>query len=409
MTARVEAIGMSRRSLVARLVACGTGLVLGSPTLARRTSRSAGSWNFGAAHLEWEPLEVGTGDTLLVSAQVRGVPARAVLDSGSGASIMSTALAAKLGLNNGERRMISGLSAKAPVLLVRDIDVQLARETRRLPFAVVGDLSSVSAAFGRPIDVLLGADMFTGSCIALDFANRRMAVVKSGTFLAGPDWRAVALGRGAKQELFIRASVEGLSPVPLMIDLGSSAALMLSSAYARDQGLLNGKLVSTAAIGGVDGVRVNDAFTTQNINIEGLGVSNVPTLGMRAWLSTSTVGNVGLPLIAQFDVVFDVTAGFVWLRPLGPRRRLPMLKDRSGLGLAASPTALTVVHVAANSPAEKAGWAVGDRIVAVNGHSIDANYTRGELWQVRSRPAGTLVKLTMASGDVRELRLADYY
>ena len=73
------------------------------------------------------------------------------------------------------------------------------------------------------------------------------------------------------------------------------------------------------------------------------------------------------------------------------------------------PTALTVVHVAANSPAEKAGWAVGDRIVAVNGHSIDANYTRGELWQVRSRPAGTLVKLTMASGDVRELRLADYY
>ena len=58
--------------------------------------------------------------------------------------------------------------------------------------------------------------------------------------------------------------------------------------------------------------------------------------------------------------------------------------------------------------AEKLGWKVGDRIVAVNGHSIDANYTRGELWQVRSRPAGTLVKLTMASGDVRELRLADY-
>ena len=143
MTARVEAIGMSRRSLVARLVACGTGLVLGSPTLARQTSRSAGSWNFGAAHLEWEPLEVGTGDTLLVSAQVRGVPVRAVLDSGSGASIMSTALAAKLGLNDGERRMISGLSAKAPVLLVRDIDVQLARETRRLSLAVVGDLSSV--------------------------------------------------------------------------------------------------------------------------------------------------------------------------------------------------------------------------------------------------------------------------
>lgn len=88
--------------------------------------------------------------------------------------------------------MISGLSAKAPVQLVRDIDVLLARETRRLPFAVVADLGVVSAAFGRPIDVLLGADMFTGSCFALDFRNMRLAVAKSGDFLAGPDWRAVS-------------------------------------------------------------------------------------------------------------------------------------------------------------------------------------------------------------------------
>ena len=81
-------------------------------------------------------LEVGNGDTLLFRhkcAECR----RAVLDSSSGASIMSTALAAKLGLNNGERRMISGLSAKAPVPLVRDIDVQLARETRRLPLPLL--------------------------------------------------------------------------------------------------------------------------------------------------------------------------------------------------------------------------------------------------------------------------------
>lgn len=334
---------------------------------------------------------------------------RAVLDSGSGASIMSTALAAKLGLSNGERRMIYGLSAKAPVKLVRDVDVLLARETRRLPFAVVADLSAISAAFGRPIDILLGADMFTGSCIALDFGNRRLAVAKSGTFLAGPGWQSVALGRGSKQELFIRASVAGLAPVPLMLDLGSSAALMLSSAYARDQGLLSGKPLSTAALGGVDGVKINDIFTILNMNIEGLNVSNIPTLGMREWLGTSTVGNIGFPLIAQFDVVFDVTAGFVWFRPLDPRHRLPMLKDRSGLGLAASPTALTVVHVAANSPAEKAGWVVGERIVAVNGHPVDANYTHGELWRARYRPAGTLVKLTTETGDVRELRLADYY
>ncbi|MGT2516328.1 aspartyl protease family protein (plasmid) [Sphingomonas panni] len=400
---------MSRRSLLARILTYGTGMVVGRPALAGVASRGSPRWDFGAAHLEWKPLEIGTGDLPLVSAQVGGLPVRAVLDSGSGASIMSTALAAKLGLNTGEPRMIYGLSAKASVQLVRNIDVLLARETRRLPFAVIGDLSAISAAFGRPIDMLLGTDMFTGSCIALDFGKRRLAVAKSGTFLAGPGWQSVALGRGSKQELFIRAAVTGQAPVPLMLDLGSSAALMLSSAYARDQGLLNGKPLSTAALGGVDGVKTNDIFTIPNINIEGLNVSNIPTLGMRDWLGTSTVGNIGFPLIAQFDVVFDVTAGFVWFRPLDPRHRLPMLKDRSGLGLAASPTALTVVHVAANSPAEKAGWVAGERIVAVNGHPVDANYTHGELWRARYQPAGTLVKLTMETGDVRELKLADYY
>ena len=391
------------------MFAYGTGLVIGPSALVRAASQSAPSWNFGAAHLDWEPIEIGTGDTLLVSAQVSGLSVRAVLDSGSGASIMSTALAAKLGLNNGERRMISGLSAKAPVQLVRDIDVLLARETRRLPFAVVADLGAVSAAFGRPIDILLGADVFTGSCIALDFGNMRLAVAKSGAFAPGPDWRAIPLGRGTKQELFVRASVAGLAPVPLMIDLGSSAALMLSSTYARAQGLLTGKRISTAALGGVDGVKINDVFTIPNIDVEGLDAPNIPTLGMRDWLGTSTVGNIGLPLIAQFDVVFDVTAGSVWFRPLDPRHRLPMLKDRSGLGFAASPTALTVVHVAANSPAEKGGWAIGDLIVGVNGHPVDADYTHGSLWRWRFGSAGTIVKLDTATGEHRTLRLADYY
>ena len=403
-----EATGMSRRSIVTRILV-GAGVIMGRPALAKALPEPSRPWNPGAGHLEWEPLEVGTGDTLLVSAQVGGSSVRAVLDSGSGATMISTALAAKLGFNNGERRMISGLSAKAPVHLVRDVEVLLARKMRRLPFVVVADLSAASAAFGRPIDMLLGTDMFAGSCIALDFGNKRLAVAKSGTFIAGSGWRAVALGRGTKQELFIRASVAGLAPMPLMIDLGSSTALMLSAAYARAQGLLNGKPVSTAALGGLDGVKTNDVFTIPNIHIEGLGVSNIPAIGMRDWLLTSAVGNIGLPLIAQFDVVFDVTAGFVWLRPLDPRHRLPMLKDRSGLGLAVSPTALIVVHVAANSPAEKRGWAVGDRIVAVNGHPIDTDYTHGEFWRWRFGSAGMLVKLETAAGERRALRLADYY
>lgn len=354
-------------------------------------------------------MEIATGDNLLVSAQIAGLSVQAVLDSGCGASIIDAALAARLELGAGEKRTISGLSGKAPVRLVRDVVLGIGDDTRRLPFAVVADLSAMSAAFGRPIDLLLGADVFEDRCIALNFANRRLAVAASGSFRVRRGWSAVAIGRGDKRELFVLASVAGAPPAPLMLDLGSSAALMLSSAYIAAHSLAIGKPVSTAALGGVEGIRTVDLLTIPKVAIASSIVANVPTVGMRNWLSTSTIGNIGLPFLAQFDAVVDVTAGLLWLRPLEPRRRLPMLKDRSGLGLAASPTGLTVVHVAAKSPAERSGWAIGDRIVAINGHPADATYTQGKQWQWRYGPAGMIVRLGMAGGGTRELRLADYY
>ncbi|WP_371918029.1 retropepsin-like aspartic protease, partial [Pseudomonas sp. FW306-02-F04-BA] len=58
-------------------------------------------------------------------AKVSGVAIDAVLDSGSGASIISKPLAAKLGLTNLEPRRINGLGGKAPVGLVRNVAVML--------------------------------------------------------------------------------------------------------------------------------------------------------------------------------------------------------------------------------------------------------------------------------------------
>ena len=331
------------------------------------------------------------------------------MESGSGASIIDVSLARSLGMEDGERRMISGLGGKAPVRLIRDVDVLFGNRTRRLPFAVVADLGALSAAFGRRINMLLGADMFADNCIALDFGHRRFALMPTGSFPGGADWTPVALGHGAKQELYVSASIGGSSPVPLMIDLGSSAALMLSSTYVDAHDLTRGRATSTAALGGVEGVATVDVFVTPKLDIGGLAAQNIPTLGNRNWLSTSTVGNIGLPLIGQFDAIFDVSAGFVWLRPPASRHSLPMLKDRSGLGIAASEHALTVAHVAIGSPAAKAGWGVGEHIVAVNGHPIDADYTHGSLWNWRFGPAGAVVDLSMDGGKSRKLRLADYY
>jgi hypothetical protein len=393
------------------LMYLGAGLIVTGiplPLWAARTDRD-GSWDGFATPPIWRPLEVGTGDTLIVPAKVSGVAIDAVLDSGSGASIISKPLAAKLGMTDLEPRRINGLSGKAPVGLVRNVAVTLGAYATVLPFAVVADLGAISAAFGRPIDMLLGADVLAGGCVALDFATRRFAFEKPASFVPGAEWTALPLGHGAKKELFVLASVGGLDPVPLMLDFGSSSALMLSSAYIEEHSLLAGKTVSTAALGGVEGVQIVKPFTAEKVSLGALSTNSVPALALDRWSSVSTVGNIGMPLLGQFDIVLDVSQGRLWLRSAPPRARLPMLKDRSGLGLAASATDLTVVHVASGSPAAQAGWAAGEHVIAVNGRPIDGSYTRGLLWQWRYGQAGTRVALKLADGTTRVLKLADYY
>lgn len=371
------------------------------------TAPSGGLWNGLAPDADWDRFEMATGDTLVVRAKVGGIATAAILDSGSAASLISASLAARLGLDGAEQRTIRGLGGRAPARIVRDLDVVIGRQARHLALAYVADLDTASAAFGRPIDLILGQDILAGRCLALDFANARYALAER--FAGGPDWAFAPLGHGSNRELLVHASIAGLDPAPLVVDLGSSTALMLSRDYTDQHGLLEGKPHSTAVLGGVGGKRLATTFMVDRTEVAGLGVDVIPALAVADWLSASTVGNIGLPLLAQFDVVLDFAAGRLWLHALAPSRRPAMLEDHSGFGLAASTDALTVVHVAAGSPAARDGWVIGDRIVAVDGRAIDNTYTQGALWRWRFGPVGRHVKLTVDGGAVREIRLADYY
>jgi hypothetical protein len=349
------------------------------------------------------------GDTLMISADVAGSPVRAILDSGSAASIINTRLVKRLGIAPSGKRMIRGTGGRVEVTEISDVAVTVADDQRRLPFAIMSDLAAISSAFGRPIDLVLGEDFLTGRCAALDFTHGRIGFAPTGRFAGGRGWRRLVLTHGTRLELLVAASIGGGSPVQLIFDLGSANALMLSTAFVAAQDLLAGKARSTAALGSLDGVQIVTAFVLDDVAIGGAHIAAVPVAGLDHWQSDSAVGSIGLPLIAQFDVIMDIAAGSLWLRRAPPKRRLPMLKDRSGFGLAVSSSALTVAHVAAHSPAEKCGWSVGDRIVRIDGRSIDASYTRGELWRWRFWPAGTHVRLDDGSGIARLLTLTDYY
>lgn len=399
---------VQRRAMLAGLLS-GSALAMAampSRLLAMTTPRG-GLWSGLPPNPAWNSFELATGDTLLVRAHIGGIATAAIVDSGSAASIISASLAARLGLEGTEQRTIRGLSGRAPARIVRALDVVIGGQSHHLATAYIVDLDTASAALGRTIDLVLGADVFAGRYLALDFANSRYALAES--FAGGPDWTFAPMGHGRNRELLVYASIAGLDPVPLMVDLGSNTALILSRDYADRHGLLEGKPRSTTVLGGVEGKRTATTFMVDRAEMAGLVIDAIPTLAVDDWLSGSTVGNIGLPLLAQFDVVLDFAIGRLWLHVLAAGRRPAMFKDRSGLSLMASAHALTVVHVAPGSPAARSGWAIGDRIIAIDGRPADMTYTRGTLWRWRFGPVGRRVKLTVEGAAVREIRLADYY
>lgn len=396
----------SRRAMLACLLSAGVTATIVAPSRLL-AGVSDDLWSGLPDNTAWDSFDMATGDTLLVTASLRGTSVAAILDSGSATSIISASLAARLGLASVEERTIRGMSGRANSKIIHNVTVTIGRQPRLLPVLFIADLDAASAAFGRPIDLVLGQDVLAGRCLALDFAKSRYAF--GDRFAGGSDWVFTPFARGANRELLVSASIAGLAPEPLMVDLGSTTALMLSHDYADRNGLLTGKAQSSAMLGGVDGKRLATTFMVNRTDIAGLGIYTIPALAVSNWLSTSAIGNIGLPLLAEFDVVLDFAAGRLWLHTLAARHRPVMLEDHSGLGLAASNNALTVVHVAEGSPAARDNWMIGDRIVAIDGQPVDTSYTQGALWRWRFGDVGRRVKLTIDGGAIREIQLADYY
>lgn len=239
---------MHRRALLARSLSAAA--IMGASSIAgplAALARTGDGWDLARGYFDWTSAEIAMGDTLMIFAEVAGSPVHAVLDSGSAASIINTRLLKRLGIATSGKRIIRGTGGRVEVTEVRDLALMVAAVRTRLPFAIVSDLTAISSAFGRPIDLVLGEDILAERCVALDFTQDRIGFAPTGSFAGASGWRCLPLTYGSRRELLVAASIGGGSPVPLIFDLGSANALMLSTAFVAAQNLLDGKARSTGA------------------------------------------------------------------------------------------------------------------------------------------------------------------
>jgi predicted aspartyl protease len=336
---------------------------------------------------------------------IDGKPAEAWLDSGAGASVVDAAFARRLGLELGGPIKAHGVTGEVADVHLAKASLtagDLAMPNRRV---VVMDLSAVQRLVGRPVQVLLGRDVFDQAVVQIDFETRRIALLPREGFAAPPGTPLPLKRSGDLRSIPIRvAGVE----MPAILDLGNAGGLLIDQEFAAHYGLLDGRKASTTLGVGADGAREEMQTTVDRLELGGVSLDATPTTATPN-LSSKAPANIGLQVLSRFKLTIDFAGDRIWLAPYADANSRPFRKNRAGLTLAPQDGRLVVDHVARGSPAERGGWKKGDAITAIDGKPTPAGFAAVEASFFVYGAAGTDVALTLADGRRRKLTLADYY
>ena len=291
---------MFRRASPASLACLGAVLALAAPAGAAPASPARGY-----------ALQLLPGSRLMLAAQVNGHDVQALLDSAAEATIIDRDCARRIGLLPGEAVQGQGSGAGSfDAELVKG--VTLAAVGLALPDqeVAVADLSDVGRRLlGRPIDVILGRELFDAARLEIDVRQRRIRVLAEGE-----QPRGTRLGLQAEHGVeTVPVAIEGHPEVRATFDLGNGAQVLVSRRYAAALGLLtDGRSVQRTAGGGLGGETQRETFVLRSLQVAGRRFTDVAA-AIDPQESASDL-NVGLSVLGQFVVSTDFAGKAVWLR-----------------------------------------------------------------------------------------------
>jgi predicted metalloprotease with PDZ domain len=152
--------------------------------------------------------------------------------------------------------------------------------------------------------------------------------------------------------------------------------------------------------------------TLSRIQFAGINFSQVPSVfpsnTVRRSDSPLVSGNIGLELLARFRLIVDYPHDRLYAVPNAKAESVPFIKDRLGLYLSKQGTTFVVDFVSPESPAQAAGFKVGERIAMIAQKSAQI-WSQAKLTNLRSAPKGTTMVFTMENGSTRQVKAIDYF
>jgi hypothetical protein len=247
---------------------------------------------------------------LFVPATVNGQATAALLDSGAEMTVLDDDFAARLGLDAGGSATARGSGAATmEARFAENVAIQAAG-ARLVDRVAIVDLDEVSERLiGRPVEMILGRELFDRVPLRLDIAAGRIAP-------AGPvDRRGERLPLGEHRGTpTIPAAVEGHAPVQAAFDLGNGSEVLIGRAYAERIGLAAPhRIVERRPGGGLGGAVERDIVVIRNLRVAGREFSDVRA-AIDPGESASDL-NIGTSILRHFVITTDFPDRAVWLEP----------------------------------------------------------------------------------------------
>ncbi|MFC3654039.1 PDZ domain-containing protein [Dyella humi] len=396
-----------------RLLTCLVGLLLANsalstplsdkPTLIRSVPVHAATFRDDVSSTGWINFDFADGRSILVPAKVNGQSVLVKLIDGADTSYIDKDFAASIGF-----QPPTGTKTFGSV----STQVQLGALTLRRVKTTTADLGakrtdSLFAPF------ILSDDLFNQVVVDIDFAHRRVAFQDPRS--------AIQLPNGAVEIPLIRhldsrtvpVSIEGTAPVPFEWFLGDPSPVTVYQPYYETHKLLESRSTSVRLGGGLNGQRPQEPVATlSRVQFAGVNFYQVPGVfpsnAVRGSDSPLISGNIGLELLARFRLIIDYPHARLYAVPNIEAESAPFVKDRLGLYLSKQGVTFVVDFVSPGSPAQAAGFKVGERIAMINQKAGPA-WTQAELTNLRFATKETAIVFTMESGSTRQVKAKDYF
>jgi hypothetical protein len=350
------------------------------------------------------PFEVSV-NWILVPVRVNGSePIHLILDTGMpmyGAVLFDGPEAKALGLGG------AAASAEAPTTTLELPGLRLTNET-----------VAVMPPPGKPgtrlpaADGIIGLSLFDPFAVGIDYDAMTITLTEADAFSPPAGLAPIPFSGEPDPMVEIECAVEqadgSVTPVVLVVDTGASHAASLNvepgSALALPQKTIEVSLGQTYAgerlgrVGRVRSVRIGDTVLRDVV----ASFPSSPREGMGA---VERDGNLGNGLLRRFNVTFDFARSRMFLEP-NSRFGDPFEYDMSGMQFVMTEAGpLEVTRVIPGSPADEAGIAAGDTILAVDGAPA-GDQDRDDLFG-RLREEGRVMTLRVVrTGTERDVTLA---